>query len=228
MRRNSVMVIDFNLNFLDITERLEDSWPEPTIAGLVFYISLNYYPSCSELRQRSAHQKSQLIFLVILTCINPGVTTISWRWDTSCEGSTNAIAEFIPIGLRSSSWRRFTVGRTWCSVGTVATLSSRDVIQFDVWNFCVLHNDLLSSDCFSTMSIKFPMYFFHLHLSYPIFLCIFYSKYLYQLNQSICSSILYDTPNFTRIQKNLNIFTFWEKYEELWSNWIKDAKNVIW
>ena len=33
------MIICFNLSFLDITERLEESWPEPTIADLLLYIS---------------------------------------------------------------------------------------------------------------------------------------------------------------------------------------------
>ena len=33
------MVIDFILIFLDITEILEEFWPEPTIAGLLLFIS---------------------------------------------------------------------------------------------------------------------------------------------------------------------------------------------
>ena len=33
------IIIDFNLSFLDITERLEESWPEPTTADLFLYIS---------------------------------------------------------------------------------------------------------------------------------------------------------------------------------------------
>jgi len=73
----------------------------------------------------------------------------------------------------------------------------------------------------------FPTYFFHLLLTYPIFLYIFYSEYCYHWSQCVCSSILHEAPNFTCIQNNLNTFTIWKKIYELRSNRIKDANTVI-
>jgi len=169
------MIIDFNSSFLDINReawrvltRTDRSWPA------IIYL-INYCPSSSGLRLRSAHHNSQLIFCNNHVYWSRG-TTIRWRWDTRCEASTESIsAGFDLVGLRSSMWWDFTLGRTWCRVSTVATLSSRGVIQFDVWIFCVFHNIPLSSVCFSTMSFKFSMYFLPPSSYLPIF-CTYFTQ----------------------------------------------------
>ena len=109
-------------------------------------------------------------------------------------------------------WWGFTVGRSWCSVGTVATLSSSVLIQFVVWIFFFLiisycHQTILAQ-CRSSFRCIFSTFIFLTQ-----FFCIFYSEYPYQC---------------PRIQNNLNMFTFSKKYEELRSNRINDAKNIIW
>ena len=120
------------------------------------------------------------------------------------------------------------LGRTWCRVCTVATLNSRDVIEFDVWNFCVFHNIVLSSDCFSIMSIKFPMYLFPPSSYLPNFFLHILTRILLPVEpKCMFLNTAWDTKLYTHT-KQINTFTFWNKYEELRSNWIKNAKNVIW
>ena len=147
--------------------------------------------------------------------------------DTRCEACTEGMsARFDLVGLMSSRWGGSMVGRTCCSVRTVTKLSSKDVMEFDVWIFCVFHNILLSSDCFSTMSIKFPMYFFP-PSSYSIFVHTLLKTLLSVESKSTFFNTIWDTKFYTHT-KNLNTSTFWKKSEELRRNWFQDAKNVIW
>ena len=124
---------------------------------------------------------------------------------------------FICVCLNSSDI--FCNKRFYCSV---SLLSRRDVILFDVWNFCMLSRFSNFIRLF-LHNVTFPMYFFHFLLTYQIF-CTHFTQNTVLSRAKVC--VLHYKMRHTHKNK-LSIFTFWTSVKELWSNWMKDATTVI-